>query len=423
MIVTVTKQNYYRYSSTVDIIPASGPHVTYNNHVINDAAGNNNGLVDFDEFIQLHTTLENVGSATANNVTATLICTDPIYTLSLIILKHFGTINAGASKTMNNAFGFYTADDVPDQYIVDFELQITGDADDTWTANFSILVNAPLFQVGSMAIDDNAGGNGDGRLDPGETANITIGSTNTGHTASSAAVATLTSGTAYITINTPTQNYASIGIGSTVYPTFSITVSGGTPTGTNVTLNYSIVSGNYSAIGSFGETIGQVPVLIINLDPTNNSAPAMQTALNGLGVSYETYTTFPADLDLYASTFVCLGIYSDNHVLTTAEGQTLADYMNNGGDVYMEGGDTWAYDTQTTAHAMFNIDGVADGSGDMSTIAGQAGTFALGMSFVYSGENNCMDQLNPISPAFLAFKTNHQFMELLWHMMLVDTRL
>ncbi len=106
MIVTVTKQNYYRYSSTVNIIPASGPHVTYNNHVINDAAGNNNGLADFGEFIQLHTTLENVGSATANNVNATLICTDP-YILVTDNFESFGTINAGATKTINNAFGFH----------------------------------------------------------------------------------------------------------------------------------------------------------------------------------------------------------------------------------------------------------------------------------------------------------------------------
>ena len=74
--------------------------------------------------------------------------------------------------------------------------------------------------------------------------------------------------------------------------------------------------------------------------------------------------------------------------------------MNNGGDVYMEGGDTWAYDTQTTAHAMFNINGVSDGSGDMTTVVGQTGEFTAGMSFVYSGENNWMDHIDPISPAF-----------------------
>ena len=77
MVVTVTKQNYYRYSSNVHVIPPSGPYVGYNNHGINDAAGNNNGLADFGENILLDMTLENLGSSPAYNVNATLICSDP----------------------------------------------------------------------------------------------------------------------------------------------------------------------------------------------------------------------------------------------------------------------------------------------------------------------------------------------------------
>ena len=53
MIVTVTKQNYFRYSSTVTIIPPTGPYVAYENHTISDASGNNNGLADFGEAILL----------------------------------------------------------------------------------------------------------------------------------------------------------------------------------------------------------------------------------------------------------------------------------------------------------------------------------------------------------------------------------
>lgn len=66
----------------------------------------------------------------------------------------------------------------------------------------------------------------------------------------------------------------------------------------------------------------------------------------------------------------------------------------------MEGGDTWAYDSQTAVHEMFNINGTEDGSGDMGTVNGQAGTFTEGMSFIYSGENNWMDRLAPTGSAF-----------------------
>ncbi|MBN3035820.1 MAG: T9SS type A sorting domain-containing protein, partial [Bacteroidales bacterium] len=77
-----------------------------------------------------------------------------------------------------------------------------------------------------------------------------------------------------------------------------------------------------------------------------------------------------------------------------------AAYLNQGGSLYMEGGDTWYYDDQTAVHAMFNINATSDGSSDMSTVLGQAGTFTEGMSFPYNGENNWMDHIEPVSPAF-----------------------
>jgi hypothetical protein len=66
----------------------------------------------------------------------------------------------------------------------------------------------------------------------------------------------------------------------------------------------------------------------------------------------------------------------------------------------MEGGDTWAYDSQTSVHAYFNINGLSDGSGDTSNVSGVTGTFTEGMTFAYSGANSWMDRLQPVSPAY-----------------------
>jgi hypothetical protein len=129
----------------------------------------------------------------------------------------------------------------------------------------------------------------------------------------------------------------------------------------------------------------------------------MGIAMTNLGVPYDYATSFPTDINLYSSVFVCLGIYYYNHVLTATEGQALANYLNSGGMIYMEGGDTWVYDSQTAVHSMFNIDGVADGTSDMGTVLGQAGTFTQGMTFNYTGENSWMDHINPIAPAVQIF--------------------
>ena len=139
------------------------------------------------------------------------------------------------------------------------------------------------------------------------------------------------------------------------------------------------------------------------MDPNHNSANIIQECITNCGIGSETLTAFPVSLNLYSSVFVCLGIYSSNHVLSSAEGTQLADYINAGGNVYMEGGDTWYYDAQTAAHPLFNITGLADGSGDLSTLQGQTGSLAQGMIFTYSGENSYIDHIGAIAPAVLMF--------------------
>ena len=257
MIVTITKQNYYRYSADIEVIPASGPYISYYSHVINDAAGNGNGQVDFDEFIQLHTTLENVGSETAYNVNATLICTDLYITLT-DNFESYGTIGSGSTKTINNAFAFSVADDIPDQHVIDFELQMTGNADDTWTSYFSIVANAPVLNIGDLTIDDSETGNDDGKLDPGETVDIIIGTTNDGHSNSPLATGYLSSASTYITVNTSSYPLGVINIGATSNAIFNITVDGATPIGQTVDLVFNVVAGSYNDNNTFYESVGLI---------------------------------------------------------------------------------------------------------------------------------------------------------------------
>lgn len=149
-------------------------------------------------------------------------------------------------------------------------------------------------------------------------------------------------------------------------------------------------------------------VLIMDFIPDNGSGNAMAAALDELEVAYDIETSsIPADLSGYDGIFICLGIYSNNHVLTDDEGQTFANYLDGGGSIYMEGGDTWEFNSPTPVHPYFHIFGEADGSGDMTTVTGQSGTFTEGMSFVYNGENNWMDHISPLDSAFLIFENSN----------------
>jgi len=215
----------------------------------------------------------------------------------------------------------------------------------------------------------------------------------------------LTTNDPLMTINDGEFDYGDLLGGNTASGTFSVTASVSTPAGHMVDFIFDI-SANLGIIGSgeFDVVVGQIPVLILDLDPNNSSSPAMETAIDAAGVAHETLTSFPPDLNLYSSIFICLGIYSTNYTLSSPEGQDLADYLDNGGSLYLEGGDTWAFDSQTAVHTMFNINGTDDGSGDMGTVQGQTGTIAEGMSFSYSGENSWMDHLEPIGAAVTILK-------------------
>ncbi len=161
-----------------------------------------------------------------------------------------------------------------------------------------------------------------------------------------------------------------------------------------------------NAVSSY---VGNLPDFFIwNPDPTPLSGPAIQTIMNNLGkssfMSTDLFAFGPPASAHYKAVFVCLGIYSNNYVLSSSDPEVaaLVAYLNSGGRVYMEGGDTWAFDEQTPLHAMFNIDGLSDGSGDFGPAEGL--DFADGLDFTYSGENNYMDQLGTMNGSFAIVK-------------------
>lgn len=146
-----------------------------------------------------------------------------------------------------------------------------------------------------------------------------------------------------------------------------------------------------------------IPVYIYEPDGTPLSGAAIAQELDALGLDYDMGITLPANPSLYRSIFACLGVYDSNHTLTSAEGQALAEFLDYGGRLYMEGGDTWAFDSETAVHPYFNINGLSDGGSDAGPIEGGGGTFTDGMLFQYSGANSWIDRIEPIGGAVTIF--------------------
>ncbi len=391
--VVITLQNHQPFSGTLIVANPNAPMCLYQNHTLNDGSGNNNGLLDFGESVQLSIGIQNVGLQPATNVNAVLSTSDAWVTLT-DNSQNYGSMASGALVTPVNGFAFSVSNTVPDNHLISFTLTITAGSN-TWVSNFTITAHAPVLSFQSCTVSDPTGNN-DGKLDPGETANLVLSIANTGSAAATACLGNLSCPSPYLTLISNNQSFGTLAAGGAATASFSVSASPSTPAGHMASFTLAI-SGNNGASGNgaFSISVGQIPVLILDLDPNGNAAPAIAAAIQANNISTQTQTTIPANLNLYASVFVCLGIYSNNHALTAAEGTQLAAYLNAGGKMYVEGGDTWAYDTQTALQPLFFIDGISDGNSDLSTVNGQTGTFTAGQTFSYTGENNWIDRIQP----------------------------
>ena len=256
MVVTITKQNYYRYEQAVDIIPPSGPYVVYNTVEIDDAAGGNgNGMMDFGEEIMLDMTMENVGVETAENITAT-ITSDNEYITIVTGTANFGDIQANSTATLEDAFEIEVADNVPDMHNVAFTISVT-DGTDTWESYFSIMAHAPMLEVVDLVVSD-ANGNGNGFLDPGENADIIFETANNGSSDAPDVLATLVTMSPFITLNNNAVAMGNLVAGESGMATFNVSVDGDTPIGTVVDLIYTAESGMYEVEEMTGLKVGLI---------------------------------------------------------------------------------------------------------------------------------------------------------------------
>ncbi len=399
-LLVVTGFNLETIYEYIDVIPAAGAYVVYADHEVNDAQGNGNGMMDYGETVKLSVALTNIGSDEATTVSAILDSEDMYLTFN-DSQEDYGNIPAGDTVFIEDAFEVVVDGTVPDMHNLLFDLSAEGD--EIWTSGFSETAHAPELLMASIVVNDPSG-NGNGKLDPGENAEISVSIENAGSADAVEVTGTLTTLSSYVTIQSGTMNYGQVNAGNSAGQTFIVEVDGDTPAGHSAGFEF-VMNANLGVHGndSFFLVIGQIPVLIIDLDGNNNSADAMLECCENLGVGVDMTTSVPDDLELYSSVFVCLGVYPENHVLNSTEGQKLADYLEDGGNIYLEGGDTWAFDQQTAVHPMFDIDGVADGGQDMVHAFGQDGTMVSDMDYVYSGDNNYMDHIAPQGQAQTMF--------------------
>ncbi|MFN0158129.1 MAG: FlgD immunoglobulin-like domain containing protein [Bacteroidota bacterium] len=157
---------------------------------------------------------------------------------------------------------------------------------------------------------------------------------------------------------------------------------------------------------SVGGYVGDIPDVLVwqPADAISPSGDSLAASLGRLGISnfkVDSLFEFGSNLSQYDAIFVVVGIYDDNHVILASdlEGPALNTYVQNGGRLYLEGGDVFNYDPESASgyqvRPIFGLNDGVDGSGDVTSINGR--TVFNGLTFSYAGGNNFMDELHPNS--------------------------
>ncbi len=256
MLVTVTAQNYYRYSQVVPVVPPEGPYVVFNSIEINDAnSWMPNGQLDFGEDVLLTVGIENIGVELAPDVEVT-ISTDDIYTTIIDGFEVFGDVNAGSIVTIEDAFEIQVTEDIPDGHNIIFEMDAAS-GDSVWTSNFSVTAHAPELIFEELEIDDYAGNN-NGQFDPGETVIFNVSIKNNGSTEAFNVESLLSTAEPLITIPNQTATVASISPGSISTVVYEDVYGDSTISmGTNVDFDLEFTAdGNYYNMDGFNVVVG-----------------------------------------------------------------------------------------------------------------------------------------------------------------------
>ena len=251
--IVVTGQNYLRYEAVMLVVPDDGPYIVYDSKVLNDENGN--GQLDFGETISMDITLRNVGSENMNAFEAVL-STESEYVTIINGSAQYESIAPEATATVENAFSFRVADDIPDMVNNSFTITVVN-GEDTYTSKISMKAFSPVLAIGNMSITE-VNGNGNGRLDPGEDAELNFAIENKGHSDAHLTSARLTMLSPYITLEQDEIQLASFAAGSLDTITYAIHISEDTPSGYSCPILLNVNSDSYGDQKDFAAKVGLI---------------------------------------------------------------------------------------------------------------------------------------------------------------------
>ncbi|KPL07796.1 hypothetical protein AMJ86_02790, partial [bacterium SM23_57] len=257
--VTVTKHDYRPYLEDLTVI--TGDIVSPVDWDIDDdnsglSQGNNNSTANPGETIELPIQLKNWGTSLAQNVTAILIEDDEYLTISQDSAS-YGNIASSGTAWSSQDYVISIAGNCPNEHLLHLFIDISASGRPTYRSMVPIVVNAADLEYSHRTL---VGAGGDGKLDPGDTADIIIYLDNIGNFPASNVVGNLSSSHQLAAITGPTSSFGIISgtsTGNNSSDPFSVQMSPVIYPGQPVTFTVSLTGdGGFADTVAFEEIIG-----------------------------------------------------------------------------------------------------------------------------------------------------------------------
>ena len=245
----ITRQNHQPVIAEIEVIPNEGPYIVINDYAI-DAGGDE--IIEYGEYVSLSVDLENVGNDEAFDMTMTISCDDEYITFADDI-QDIGNLAPGTIQSFPNSFSFSVANDVPDDHQFTLNYTISEGERDLWEGDILLTAFAPVINFASFTVLDGE----NGRLDPGETADLVVTLMNNGGAFTTGITTVLSTIDGYVTINSNISELDELEAYSEGEVTFNITAAGDTPIGQVINFNLDISADlGYSNSEFFSLTVG-----------------------------------------------------------------------------------------------------------------------------------------------------------------------
>jgi len=296
-----------------------------------------------------------------------------------------GAVTSGQSVVLTGAFTFILQSELPDQTSLPCRIVATSDGK-SWEHPFFLHVSAVNLQVTGMELQDGV----NALLDAGETADLVFTLSNKGSLPAEDITLTLSTGDEFLEIlSSPALSAGTLDQKSIYKAVYTVRSARNTPPGHLANLVLLITNGSdIEIIHPCTLSMGTHPIALINFASATTTVALMVNLLDSLNLGYDLYTSFPENMNTYPVSFIILGTaFPGSSTLTTEETNLLINYLNNGGNVYMESYASWHYGTAGMLKDMFKFSTERVNVYYFYDMAGVDGTLTEGMDYTYLGSS------------------------------------